>query len=100
MKYKSFKIIGLSPLVALFAWSTSSAESLGKIAQNLTLASKSIAELIHAICMVTGVALIAGSILKYKRYRENPIEAPLSMVFVMLLTGIALIALTFIPIRF
>ena len=100
MKYKSFKISSLSALLALFFCSSSQAVSLGNIAQNLTVASKSIAELIHTLCWITGIALIAGALLKYKRHRENPVEAPLSMVFVMLLAGIALITLTFIPMEF
>ncbi len=100
MKNKSFKIICLTPALALFAWTSCWAISFGKVAQNLTVSTKSIAELLHIICLVTGIALIAGSLMKYKRHRENPTEAPLSMVFVMLLTGLALIALMFIPIRF
>jgi len=100
MKNKSFKIISLAPLLALFVWSVGWAISLGKIAQNLTVSTKSIAEVIHIICLVTGVALIIGSLMKYKRHRENPVEASLTMVFVMLFAGLALIVLTFIPIRF
>lgn len=53
--------------------------------------------IMRMICLITGGALLMGTLFKYKKYRKNPIEVKLSSVFVMLLTSLALIALYFVP---
>ena len=75
------------------------AKSFGDIASNLFGAEMGIKQIVHVICMVTGIALIFASVLQYKKHRQNPSEVPLTTPIMSLLVGLALIAMTFIPLQ-
>lgn len=72
-------------------------ESFGDIASNLFGNVLDIKSIVRAICIITGVALVLGSFFQYKKHRNNPSEVPLSTPIMTLLVGLALIALSFVP---
>ena len=71
----------------------------GEIAENLFAGGVIIENLIRAVCIITGVTLVFASFLQYKKHRNNPSEVPLSTPIMTLLVGLALIALSFIPLQ-
>lgn len=74
-------------------------QGFGEIAENLFSGGIVIGNLIRAVCIITGVILVFASFLQYKKHRNNPSEVPLSTPIVTLLVGLALIALSFIPLQ-
>lgn len=56
-----------------------------------------IGRMMNVICWITGGVMLLGSMIKYKKYRENPVEVRFSSVMSMLVTSLALIALGFVP---
>jgi intracellular multiplication protein IcmD len=74
-------------------------QSFGEIASNLFGNVLDIRGIVRAICIITGAALVLGSIFQYKKHRNNPSEVPLSTPIMTLLAGLALIALAFIPLE-
>jgi len=71
--------------------------SIGDISQNLFGAEMNIHDFIQIVCIVSGIALILGGLLKFKKYRRNPVEARLSSVIFDFIIGLILIGLAFIP---
>lgn len=88
----------LSLSIALWSTAAWAATGFGEIGANLFGAIEGINSIIHVLAGLTGSALVLGSFFRYFAYRRNPIVAPLSSVIIMLLTGLCLIALIFIPI--
>ncbi len=74
-------------------------QSLGGIAKNLDQPIQGVIGLIQTICLIAGIGLLIGSVIKYMQHRKNPVEVTLGTVFTLLLVGLALIALTFIPLN-
>ena len=74
-------------------------ESIGDVAGSLFEGGVIISKIIHAICITAGIALIFGSLLQYKKHRNNPSEVTFSSVVLTLLAGLALLAVAFIPMR-
>ncbi|KPJ67390.1 MAG: hypothetical protein AMJ43_03775 [Coxiella sp. DG_40] len=74
-------------------------QGFGEIAENLFSGGIVVGNLIRAVCVITGVTLVFASLLQYKKHRNNPSEVPLSTPIVTLLVGLALIALSFIPLQ-
>jgi hypothetical protein len=70
----------------------------GPLASNLFSTIEGISTIIHVICGAAGAALFLAAFFRYFAYRRNPVVAPLSSVITLLLTGLCLIALIFIPI--
>jgi hypothetical protein len=100
---KSLTFIRITiPLIAMLTWccsaSAASSAGIGGIGSNLFSAIEGISDIIHVICGATGGALVLGSFFRYFAYRRNPMVAPLSSVFTLLLAGLCLIGLIFIPI--
>mgnify|MGYP000439301929 CR=1 FL=1 len=56
-----------------------------------------VAKMMRIVCWITGGALFLGSLIKYNKYRQNPVEVRFSSVVSMLVTSLALIALGFVP---
>lgn len=85
---------------SLTVWLTTAwtAEGFGTIGDNLFVAIQGISGIIHIICGATGAALILSAFFRYFTYRRNPVVAPLSSVITLLVTGLCLVALIFIPI--
>lgn len=104
MKEKKYlkKLISLSFLCFVLFGNVGTAiardeSGLGSIAANLFSAEMNLHDIIRAIAITAGVGLILGAVMKYVRYRSNPMEAHLSMVFTNLVIGAVLILLAFIP---
>ena len=74
------------------------AASLGDVASNLFVSVQSIKSIMDVLCYMTGGGLLLGSVFRFVKYRKNPIEAPLSSVIVLFLTGVVVLMLTLIPI--
>jgi hypothetical protein len=102
MKNKNM-ILSVGFLGLLFTIMTADAASyhtsygVGGIANQLFGEAMGIRQIVRVICIVTGTALIFGSVIQYRKHRRNPIETPMGSVFMLLITGAALIALSFIP---
>lgn len=85
--------------LALLSWClTSFGLDVGGISSNLFSAVVGIRKIIHVLCLLTGTGLIMGAFVRYQTHRKNPVVAPLSAVFALLIAGIVVISLIFIPI--
>ena len=49
------------------------------------------------ICVVVGVGLLVGAVVKFSGYRRNPEQVKLMDVFVLLAVGAAMIGISYIP---
>lgn len=74
-----------------------SQQDLGTISRGILGPVQQISHLIQIICAICGVVFIAGSLMKYKAHRNNPQAVPLSTPLMLLLFGLGLLALAFIP---
>jgi hypothetical protein len=74
-------------------------QGFGELAENLFSGGIVIGNLIRAVCIITGITLVFASLLQYKKHRANPSEVPLSTPIMTLLVGLALIALSFVPLQ-
>lgn len=83
-------------LIAIPAVSFAS-ESLGTLANTLSAPVDLFTGIIYKVCYVIGFVLIVGSVLQYKRYRDNPNEVRLSQPILLLLLGGIIIILPLIP---
>ena len=54
-------------------------------------------EFIRKIVIITGVGLCVGALIQYKQHRNNPIAVRLSMPVWLLVIGLLLIGLAYIP---
>lgn len=93
--YKSFlcTIIGL----ALFPTICFAATNLGELANELSSPVDLFTSIITKICYVIGFVLIIGSVLQYKRYRENSSEVRLSQPILLFIFGVVIVILPLIP---
>lgn len=72
-------------------------ETLGTLANTLSDPVDLFTGIIYKICYVIGFVLIIGSVLQYKRHRDNPSEVRLSQPVLLLLLGIIIVVLPLIP---
>jgi intracellular multiplication protein IcmD len=72
-------------------------KDLGSIALQITAPVQQATHLLQIICILCGIALSMSSLLKYKAHRNNPQEVPFSTPIMLLLFGLGLLALAFIP---
>ncbi|MCK4608304.1 MAG: hypothetical protein KAT71_02375 [Gammaproteobacteria bacterium] len=72
-------------------------QGYGDIASGLFSDVLDIRKVMRAVFIVTGVALILGSFLQYRKHRQNPIEVTMGSVIMTLFIGLMMIALSFIP---
>ncbi len=93
-------LIGLWVFLPTLCIASPGAHSLGEIAGGISDPILGIIKLVHAICLIAGVGLVVGSVIRYKQHRQNPVEVPMSSCIMLLIAGLALIALTFIPLGF
>jgi Ca2+/H+ antiporter len=75
-----------------------SSQSLGGAIGNVLQPLGMLGQLIKVVCIIAGVGMLVGSLVRYKRHRQNPVEAPLSSCIMLFLTGLALLALALIPV--
>ena len=97
-RLKSYAILFFMVLIPPATLASHRSQSIGDIARSLDRPVMGIVELVRAVCLIAGVGMVVGSLIKYKQHRRNPIEVSLGSVFAILLAGLALIALTFIPV--
>lgn len=80
-----------------YACGAQTQQSVGQIAENLTGPVDAIISLVRAICVISGLGLVMGSLVKFSDHRKNPQEITLGMVFMIFLAGMSLLAVAFIP---
>lgn len=100
MVKNSLKFTTLIALLGIVSWAPvvwAQIGGFGSLASNLFSTVEGISTIIHIICGASGAALILAAFFRYFAYRRNPVVAPLSSVITLLLTGLCLIALIFIP---
>ncbi len=73
------------------------AQGFGEVAANIYEPVSMVIHLVRGVSIISGAGLVIGSILRYIEYRRNPVAVRLSAVIFMLLFGIALIIVGFIP---
>ncbi len=71
--------------------------SMGHAAHNLLGPLGAIISMVRAICIITGLGLLLGSMVKYSDHRNNRQQTTLTTIFVMIVAGAALMTLAFIP---
>lgn len=72
-------------------------ESFGDVAKNMLQPLTALSSLVHAVCFIAGAGMLGGAFIRYRHYRNNPVEATLSSVIALIIIGIALIVLGLIP---
>jgi intracellular multiplication protein IcmD len=96
-RWLRFKIFFFMILVSPMGYAASpDAPSLGDMSKNMYDVFSLFAGLLYNICYVIGAAFIAGSVIQYKAYRDNPSQVPLNRPVLLLFFGLLLIALPFI----
>ncbi|QLH42538.1 MAG: hypothetical protein HWD59_07320 [Coxiellaceae bacterium] len=73
------------------------AESLTSVVHGLDTSVRTITKMVQVICVVIGVGLTLGALIRFKSHRDNPEEISLMSCIFMLIGGLALIALYFLP---
>lgn len=72
---------------------------LGQMFAHMFYFVTNIRGLLRVIMFVTSAGLFMGAIIRFQKYRQNPVETPLSSVLLLLLVAILLLALAFVPIQ-
>lgn len=98
LKFISTVILISGAIISPAAWGVDSSYSIGSVAGNIFGIGMTISGIIKIICIVTGCGLILGSLVQYKKHRENPVETTWGTVLFTFLAGVAIICLSFIPI--
>lgn len=78
------------------AQSRSAAPSIGETATNALEPINIFTNTLYSICFILGAAFIMGSIVRYKEYRENPSQTPVSRPIAIFLFGLVLLAIPII----
>jgi hypothetical protein len=73
------------------------APSIGNVADNLLGPMTGIISVVRAISIIAGIGMVLGSIAKFADYRRNHHEVSLALVITMLLAGICLVLVGFVP---
>lgn len=70
--------------------------SLGEASINMMAPVGVLAELFYNICYIVGVGFILGSIIRFKEYRENPSQTPISRPITVFIFGLVFLAVPFV----
>lgn len=73
----------------------SNSQTVGGIANNLTTMSDFFSTLLNNIFYIIGVALLTASIIKYREFRNNPSQTPLSRPILFFICGLILASVPF-----
>lgn len=76
---------------------TGQSHSLGHAANTLMGPVGAIISMLRAVCIICGLGLLMGAVSKYNDHRHNRQQTTLPTIFMMIIAGIALILLAFIP---
>lgn len=98
MKWAQLFLLTLAP-VTMAAPAYDEPMDLGQVFGNLFTVVLNVRGLLDAIMLVTSFGLFLGAVARYQKYRQNPVETPLSSVFLLLLVAALLVVLSFIPIQ-
>ncbi len=83
-----------SLFLLLFVGEVGAADTIGKLAANVTSTFGDLAKLITAAAYMGGLGFAVGAILKFKQHKDNPTQIPIGTPIAML--GVAA-ALLFLP---
>lgn len=89
----SLGLIGLAVLFTNPAYAYLTSPSLGDVAKNVTGITGEFANMITAIAFVIGFGFAVGAIVKYKAYRDNPQNIPLSIPITLFFVALAFLFL-------
>ncbi len=67
--------------------------SLGDLSDKLLLPMSLLTRALYNMSLVIGIALLFGSLIQYKNYRDNPSQVPLSRPITLLIFGTILVVL-------
>lgn len=104
LKIEKLKYSGAA-LAALFfgGWANlanadtaNSVPSLGEAAVNALAPVGVFTTALYNICYILGTLFVLGSLIRFKEYRENPSQTPISRALVVFLFGLILFAVPFI----
>lgn len=70
---------------------------LGSVAQNILEPVLIVNSFLFSTCIVLGVSFLFASIIKYIEHRRSPLLVPISTVVFLVVAGIVLILLPFLP---
>ena len=70
--------------------------SVGQTAGNILVPVNALTNVIYNICYIVGVAFVLGSVIRFKEYRENPSQTPISRPIVMAIFGLVIFVIPFI----
>ena len=91
------KILRLLPFLYPLSSYAQDSEGLGEMADKLVEGPLyGLYGFMKGVCVVVGVSLLIAAFNKYRWYRRNPQEVPISTPIVYVLLGILMIALPFI----
>ncbi len=91
MKKNKFLMIGLGMIAGLaFATDPSTTSGLGAVSQNVQANIQGFATLITSAAYIAGLGFFMMGVLKFKAYKENPQQTPLSQPIMMVVIGAAL----------
>ena len=74
-----------------------SALSLGQVAQNLMEPVDVLSSFVITACFAIGGAFLFTAVIKYFEHRRSPLMVPISTVIFLLIAGILLMLLPFLP---
>ena len=95
MGYRRYLGILLVSLSSMSARAQSS--DIGDLSSFLFGITENIGEMMRIVCLITAAAMFLAALMKYKKYRSNPIEVKLSSVIVMVVTSLALAIVGMLP---
>jgi len=67
--------------------------TLGDVAGRLTGVASGVYLLLYKIFYVVGIAMLVGSLIRFKEHRDNPQQVPFSQPITLLLLGLGVIAI-------
>ena len=76
------------------------APGVGSAAGNIFVFGLDLIKMMRTVSIFTGIVMLLFSMQMYKKYRNNPVEVPLSTVFLLVFISIVLIVLPLIPVSF
>lgn len=85
-------VIFISLLIPGFVLADNSTD-MGALAENLMEPAAMLSEFISNGAIVIGITFLFASVIKYFRYRENPMAVPISDVVFLFIFGVLLICL-------
>lgn len=73
-----------------------SVSSLGQTAGTVMGPLSTFTKILYIICYVLGICFLLGGIVRYKEYRQNPSETPVSRAISILIFGLIFLAIPMI----